>query len=340
MGNQLCNSTKSNRSRVPPTKAWKKIAGKYVPSLQELSLLQNIDSGKTNFTKMKKQTMHTTKKIGLFGELFVVVTGSVVEWPVVMKSKPLDSDIPALLSKKQQSEQGGEAEIAEIQALATASNVRLSHARELAIVQMEELQQFLPQIYYSISSISEEMFAFIMEYLSNEHFSHLNTADDISGWTTADIKVVLRDMAKIHSLFMDKVEWLSQQSWMDHSHSHDVAIRFCPLWKGTLAKAASKFPEFWTSKVVEMTTEAIDSMDELWKIFDSFPKTLVQNDCNPRNICIRKAATDQSASSDEDTRQMCIYDWELARIDVPQHDLAEFLAFVLPPDETYKLGGD
>ena len=83
---------------------------------------------------------------------------------------------------------------------------------------------------------------------------------------------------------------------------------------------------------VEMTTEAIDSMDELWKIFDSFPKTLVQNDCNPRNICIRKAATDQSASSDEDTRQMCIYDWELARIDVPQHDLAEFLAFVLPPD--------
>jgi len=29
---------------------------------------------------------------------------------------------------------------------------------------------------------------------------------------------------------------------------------------------------------------------------------------------------------------MCIYDWELARIDVPQHDLAEFLAFVLQPD--------
>ena len=81
-----------------------------------------------------------------------------------------------------------------------------------------------------------------------------------------------------------------------------------------------------------MTTKAIDSMDELWKIFDSFPKTLIQNDCNPRNICIRKVATDQSANSDEDPRQMCIYDWEVARIDVPQHDLAEFLAFVLPPE--------
>ena len=81
-----------------------------------------------------------------------------------------------------------------------------------------------------------------------------------------------------------------------------------------------------------MTTKAINSVDDLWKIFDTFPKTLIHNDCNPRNICIRKATSDQGGSSDEDPRRMCIYDWELARIDVPQHDLAEFLAFILPPD--------
>jgi len=34
------------------------------------------------------------------------------------------------------------------------------------------------------------MFVYVMEYLSNEHFTHLNTADDISGWSTADIKVL------------------------------------------------------------------------------------------------------------------------------------------------------
>jgi len=81
-----------------------------------------------------------------------------------------------------------------------------------------------------------------------------------------------------------------------------------------------------------MTTEAINSVDDHWKVFGKFPKTLIHNDCNPRNICIRKATSDQGGSSDEDPRQMCIYDWELARIDVPQHDLAEFLAFILPPD--------
>jgi len=29
---------------------------------------------------------------------------------------------------------------------------------------------------------------------------------------------------------------------------------------------------------------------------------------------------------------MCSYDWELARIDAPQYDLVEFLAFVLSPE--------
>ena len=45
------------------------------------------------------------------------------------------------------------------------------------------------------------MFVYVMEYLSDEHFTHLNTADDISGWTTADIKVPLigsRSMGASH----------------------------------------------------------------------------------------------------------------------------------------------
>ena len=82
-----------------------------------------------------------------------------------------------------------------------------------------------------------------------------------------------------------------------------------------------------------MTLQAIDSADAMWNIFDSFPHTLIHNDCNPRNICIRKAGTAQGTTgSHDDPRKICIYDWELARIDVPQHDLAEFLAFVLQPD--------
>ena len=51
------------------------------------------------------------------------------------------------------------------------------------------------------------------------------------------------------------------------------------------------------------------------------PRTLVHNDFNPRNIALRAEG-----------RQLVAYDWELATIHLPQRDLAELLAFVLPPD--------
>jgi len=34
------------------------------------------------------------------------------------------------------------------------------------------------------------MFVYAMEHLSKDRFTHLNTADDVSGWTTDDIKVL------------------------------------------------------------------------------------------------------------------------------------------------------
>ena len=53
------------------------------------------------------------------------------------------------------------------------------------------------------------------------------------------------------------------------------------------------------------------------------PRTLIHNDFNPRNLCLRQ--TDGGL-------RLCAYDWELATLQVPQHDLAELLCFVLPPD--------
>ena len=65
-------------------------------------------------------------------------------------------------------------------------------------------------------------------------------------------------------------------------------------------------------------------------------KTLVHNDCNPRNICVRLSSEsvplDESVIPFNDPRSLCIYDWEMARVDVPQRDVVEFLAFTLPPD--------
>lgn len=89
---------------------------------------------------------------------------------------------------------------------------------------------------------------------------------------------------------------------------------------------------------------AITNLQGIMTAVNSAPLTMTHNDCNPRNICLRlplvdgdtKATAISSSSSEQtipysDHRIMCLYDWELATIDVPQHDVAEFLSFVLQP---------
>ena len=96
---------------------------------------------------------------------------------------------------------------------------------------------------------------------------------------------------------------------------------------------------------VTIMENAIDNIPQLWSVMESAPHTLVHNDCNPRNICLRKPGTPITLSTGDPATQrrstftpyssditMCMYDWELATIGVPQHDLAEFLAFSLQPN--------
>ena len=84
----------------------------------------------------------------------------------------------------------------------------------------------------------------------------------------------------------------------------------------------------------------IENISHFWSKYSSAPKTLAHNDCNPRNICLRNPAKSQSGPRIDvsetlpyaDERCICIYDWELSRVDLPQHDVVEFLAFTLPVD--------
>lgn len=90
---------------------------------------------------------------------------------------------------------------------------------------------------------------------------------------------------------------------------------------------------------------AITNLQDVMTIVNSAPQTMIHNDCNPRNICIRLPCTTSSGDTNgtslwmfsqqnipySDPRIMCLYDWELATIDVPQHDVLEFLSFVLQP---------
>jgi thiamine kinase-like enzyme len=93
------------------------------------------------------------------------------------------------------------------------------------------------------------------------------------------------------------------------------------LWT-TLADHAAPFFSSWADPdLAAIHRRLVSSVDRWWPALNIGPRTLIHNDFNPRNICLRgEHAT------------LCAYDWELATLGAPQRDLAEFLCFVLPPD--------
>ena len=110
-------------------------------------------------------------------------------------------------------------------------------------------------------------------------------------------------------------------------HVTNVSLRWCYLF------FRSFFFSFFRTRLV---TRFIDNLDQLWQVVESFPQTMVHYDFTPRNVCIRKQETNEDnerdpfSISNKTCRLSCIYDWEMATVHAPQHDVVEFLAFALP----------
>ena len=60
-------------------------------------------------------------------------------------------------------------------------------------------------------------------------------------------KVALRDLARIHSSFLAKQQWLTSQYWLD-VESVERMTRMQPLWVAMLQNAEKKFPEMWSKE--------------------------------------------------------------------------------------------
>ncbi|HOT11082.1 MAG TPA: phosphotransferase, partial [Polyangiaceae bacterium] len=95
-----------------------------------------------------------------------------------------------------------------------------------------------------------------------------------------------------------------------------------PLWEAILQYNAKQFPALFTPPRLAYLSRAIQRIGPLWREIEAAPRTLIHNDFNLRNICLRRTGSGF---------RLCAYDWELATMHLPQRDICEFLSFVLPP---------
>lgn len=263
----------------------------------------------------------SNKRVGLFPyEVRYAKEGVRGTVRLVLKVKATDSEVVGALNKMAQGCGGPLASA--FARLGLQTDFRGCHERELAIARLPqpEYTRIAPKIYGTWHDADREVCVIAMELLKD--VTHVGTADRPDAWSRDDIAVVLNDLAPFHALHLGRTDSLPEDLCLSPRTTHATG-GLAELWHALADHGAVEFPGTYTPERLRMVRALIDSIGEWWPTLEAMPRTLVHNDFNPRNLCLRRGG---------DGARLCAYDWELATVNAPQADVAEFLAFVLPPE--------
>jgi hypothetical protein len=238
---------------------------------------------------------------------------------MVVKAKPRGEEV--LLMMSQMAGMCGEPLGSQFERFRDRLGFLGTHDRELAIYEQKDARfvPHVPHVYFTHRDESREAYLIGLERLTS--LEQLDSADDVSAWTDAHLDAAVDGAAALHALWLGREQDLRAQPWLGFHPTAADMTEMTPLWRALAAHAAREFPAMVTEHHRARQEEFIATVAGWWPRLEAMPRTLVHNDFNPRNVAFRR----------EDGRlRLCAYDWELATLQVPQHDLAELLCFVLP----------
>lgn len=268
----------------------------------------HVDNSQSILVTLTSESSSTF--LGHFGlDVEFLKDGKELQRKMVLKAKPHGSEISKMLM--------GLATVCG-EPLATVYSDHMhetgfdnTHGREITIYSEYESRLF-PEIYGTYINEDQGQYFILMEYLDRARL--LNTVMQAEQWGQTEIKNVLQSMAKWHAKHLGSTP-KAEQHWKDTADP-DYMLNKKDLWKALLENAHSQFPEIYTGAIYQTLDNAIGHLESYQNELKQFPKTLVHNDANLRNACIRSVG-------------FCLYDWELADFHLPQYDLVEWLCFVL-----------
>ena len=278
-----------------------------------------LDRGSAESILSELTAWRSPRPTGLFRYLLDLnERGTRVQVPVVLKVKARDKDAIAV----------GDALSALCDPLIGPAYARWSgrlglthsHTRELAIYRQTDprFTRHAPMLLGSVCDERSGLWALVLEQMSD--VSLRDTVNTPESWTPAAISAAIDGLSELHAIWYNRRLDLMRQPWIGWVQSADAAIEMTDLWATLAQHARPSFcgwtdPSMWT-----IHRWLIARIPHWWPVLESQTPTLIHNDFNPRNVCLKTTGH---------ALRLCAYDWELATIGAPQRDLAEFLCFVL-----------
>jgi thioester reductase-like protein len=194
------------------------------------------------------------------------------------------------------------------------------HRREAAIYAQTDhrFTSHTPALIGTISDDREGLWAVVLEHISDAVL--LDSTETPRAWNGRAIDAAILGLSSLQSIWYGRRDELSRQPWIGWIQSAAGAADMIDLWDALANHARPSFCAWSDPSLAGIHRRLIARTAQWWQDLESQTPTLIHNDFNPRNVCLRRASSGL---------RLCAFDWELATLGAPQRDLAEFLCFVL-----------
>ncbi|HCS21310.1 MAG TPA: hypothetical protein DIW47_12245 [Bacteroidetes bacterium] len=194
-----------------------------------------------------------------------------------------------------------------------------SHEKELYLANTITKAAIFPEMYGTLSLDEKGLFLIMMEYLGENEL--IDSVMEPEKWTDEHIRSALDQAAAWHAVHMAHGKG-KLKSWPDQPDVESRAA-LIPLYSALWENASTKLPDLLSEQDYSFILGQIPKAGLIQKELDTFPKSQIHNDMNPRNTCFKRNGVGL---------QFVAYDWELSTRHLPQYDAVEFLCFVLDED--------
>jgi acyl carrier protein len=195
-----------------------------------------------------------------------------------------------------------------------------AHHREIALYADADvrLRRHTPLVYATRSTDRDRQWLVVLESLDAVNYESVSVRE---ASTSPQIDAVIAGLARIHAVGFERRAELEEAPWQAPRRTHSLRGAMIPLWSA-LATHALKRSTPWSDRRLRLAHErAIMNLSKWSHALESGGQTLIHNDFNPRNFVLRRLPGGL---------ELCAFDWEFATMGLPQRDLVECLAFMLP----------
>jgi hypothetical protein len=190
-----------------------------------------------------------------------------------------------------------------------------AHVRELALYCQtdERFTRHTPALLGSVADDRAGLWALVLERVDDAVL--FDAADEPGKWDAGAIEIAVSGLSTLQSIWYGRAAELRRQPWIGWIQSTASAVEMTALWQALADHARPSFCAWGDPSLSSIHRMLVARTADWWPALESQPQTLIHNDFNPRNICLRPAPSGF---------RLCAYDW----------DLAELLCFVLTAGAT------